>query len=128
LTDLWTPAAWPAESSTRTTNVNPPAVVGVPDSFPPVENARPLGRDPEPTDQWYGGVPPAAPIVTGVYPTPTSPACKEKLVIINFVGAVDGEDEGDELGVVLGGDSVLPPVELLGDVADDGLVWVDGLA
>ena len=47
--------------------------------------------------------------------------------MISLAGAV-GEAEGDELGVVLGGDSVLPPVELLGDAADDGLVWVDGLA
>ena len=48
--------------------------------------------------------------------------------MISFVGAVDGEDDGDELGVVLGGDSVLPPVELLGEDSDEGLVWVDGLA
>lgn len=48
--------------------------------------------------------------------------------MISLAGAADGEDEGDELGVVLGGDSVLPPVELLGDAADEGLVWVDGLA
>ena len=48
--------------------------------------------------------------------------------MINFVGAADGEADGDELGVVLGGDSVVPPVELLGDAADEGLVWVDGLA
>src|SRR5438067_8804244 len=110
------------------TKLNPPAAVGVPDSFPPVENVSPPGKVPLPTDHLYGGVPPEAPTVTGAYAMPASPTCKEKLVMISLAGAVEGEDEGEALGVVPGGDSVLPPVELLGDAADEGLVWVDGLA
>jgi hypothetical protein len=50
LIDRVTPAAWPPASSTRTTNENPPAVPGVPETVPPDDMARPVGRAPLPID------------------------------------------------------------------------------
>jgi hypothetical protein len=65
LIDRVTPAAWPPASSTRTTNKNPPAVPGVPETVPPGDMERPVGSAPPPIDQRYGGVPPDAPTATG---------------------------------------------------------------
>lgn len=45
--DLDTPAAPPAESSTRITNENVPGAVGLPVVLPPFERARPDGSAPE---------------------------------------------------------------------------------
>jgi hypothetical protein len=52
LIDLWTPAAPPAESSTLTTKVKPPAALGVPETVPPDDRLSPVGIVPPPTDQW----------------------------------------------------------------------------
>jgi hypothetical protein len=62
--DLATPAAAPAESSTRITNEKVPAAVGLPVVLPPADNARPGGSAPELIDHLYGFTPPAAPDVT----------------------------------------------------------------
>ena len=62
---LGTPAAAPAESSTRTTNEKLPAAVGLPVVLPPDDNARPGGRAPPSSDHLYGGTPPFAPRATG---------------------------------------------------------------
>ena len=70
--DLVTPAAFPAESSTLTVNEKLPLVVGLPDTVFP-DTPSPGGSPPPLIDQWYGGVPPDAPRVTGAYPTETSP-------------------------------------------------------
>lgn len=48
--DEGTPAAAPAESSTRTTNENVPGVVGLPVALPFDDNVIPLGSTPEETD------------------------------------------------------------------------------
>ena len=48
--DLDTPAAAPAESSTRTTNEKVPTVVGLPVALPPEDNANPGGRAPDEID------------------------------------------------------------------------------
>jgi hypothetical protein len=62
--DLDTPAALPAESSTRITNEKVPAVVGLPVVLPPDDSARPGGSAPELIDHLYGLTPPEAPAVT----------------------------------------------------------------
>jgi hypothetical protein len=48
--DLDTPAAAPAESSTRTTNEKVPTVVGLPVVLPPEDSANPGGRAPDEID------------------------------------------------------------------------------
>jgi hypothetical protein len=48
--DLDTPAAAPAESSTRTANEKVPTVVGLPVVLPPEDNANPGGRAPDEID------------------------------------------------------------------------------
>ena len=55
---LGTPAAAPAESSTRTTNVKLPVVVGLPEAVPADVRARPGGSAPVAIDHVYGGTPP----------------------------------------------------------------------
>ena len=64
LIDVGTPAAAPAESSTRITNGKVPTAVGLPVVLPLDDTARPGGRDPELIDHLYGFTPPAATSVT----------------------------------------------------------------
>jgi hypothetical protein len=52
--------AGPEESVTLTVKWNVPVLAGLPEMVPAADNARPAGRLPDATDQWYGGVPPAA--------------------------------------------------------------------
>lgn len=65
-TDLDTPAAAAAESSTRITNENVPGAVGLPVVLPPDDRARPGGSAPELIVHLYGFTPPAAPEMTVV--------------------------------------------------------------
>jgi hypothetical protein len=62
--DVGTPAAAPAESSTRTTNENVPATVGLPVAMPFDDSVTPAGSAPDETDHLYGFTPPAAVTVT----------------------------------------------------------------
>jgi hypothetical protein len=62
--DVGTPAAAPAESSTRTTNENVPTAVGVPVALPFEDNTTPAGSAPDEIDHLYGLTPPAATTVT----------------------------------------------------------------
>jgi len=62
--DVGTPAAAPAESSTRTTNENVPAAVGLPVALPFVDKLTPAGSAPDEIDHLYGFTPPAATIAT----------------------------------------------------------------
>jgi hypothetical protein len=63
-TDVGTPAAAPAASSTRTTNENVPGVVGLPVAVPFEDKTTPPGRAPDEIDHLYGFTPPAATRVT----------------------------------------------------------------
>jgi hypothetical protein len=62
--DLATPAALPAESSSRTTNEKVPTAVGVPVVLPADDKTNPGGSAPELIDHVYGFTPPAPPKVT----------------------------------------------------------------
>jgi len=62
--DLGTPAAAPAESSTRTTNEKVPEAVGLPVALPFEDKATPAGSEPDETDHLYGFTPPAPTRVT----------------------------------------------------------------
>ena len=62
--DVGTPAAAPAESSTRTTNEKVPAAVGLPIALPFDDNVTPAGSAPDEIDHLYGLTPPAATRVT----------------------------------------------------------------
>jgi len=53
-------AVWAVASVTWTVKGKEPAEVGVPEMLPEELSARPLGREPLPSDQLYGVVPPAA--------------------------------------------------------------------
>ena len=61
---MGTPAAAPAASSTRTTNLNVPAAVGLPVALPFEDNVTPAGSAPDEIDHLYGFTPPAATIAT----------------------------------------------------------------
>lgn len=74
------------ESVTLIVNVNEPAVVGLPESVPPVERLNPAGNMPEPRLQLYGVVPPLAASVVE-YATLTCPAVSVEVVIFTGVTA-----------------------------------------
>ena len=117
-TDLATPAAPLAASSTRTTNEYVPAEVGLPVILPSDDKANPLGRAPELIVHLYGLTPPAAPSTTVAYASPTSPMWNGTLVMINLAGLGEAAG-GDASGV---GDSAgVGAVLGVGEVASDGL-------
>ena len=62
--EVGTPAAPPAESSTRTTNEKVPGAVGLPVALPVDDKLTPDGRAPDEIDHLYGLTPPAATRVT----------------------------------------------------------------
>jgi hypothetical protein len=64
LIEVGTPAAPPAESSTRTTNENVPAADGLPVALPFEDKMIPPGSAPDEIDHLYGLTPPAATRVT----------------------------------------------------------------
>ena len=53
-------AALFVESVTRTVKLKVPAMVGTPESVPPIESDSPLGSAPALIDHEYGGTPPVA--------------------------------------------------------------------
>jgi len=96
------------ESATCTVKVDEPAVVGVPESVPPLLRLRPAGKLPEATLQEYGVKPPVA-ARDAEYPVPAVPLGSEavvietgrtsaKTVIVNDWTALNlGEDESSTL-------------------------------
>ena len=78
-------AAAELESVTVATNAAIPAVVGVPDTTPADDRARPGGSAPRLSDQEYGEAPPVATMVCE-YCTPTTPeGSGEELATLNGV-------------------------------------------
>src|SRR6266705_119821 len=74
-----------ALSATIAENAKVPEVVGVPLIVPSLDNAMPLGSDPDSTDQEYGAVPPVAANICGAYAVSTAPFGSEAVVIDNAV-------------------------------------------
>src|ERR1051325_2926387 len=93
----------PRASVTSAVNEKVPARVGVPDTVPPVERARPSGSAPALSDQLYGDLPPVAPKVMSAYVMRTSPAWKAGGLATRaaYVGDALGDDRA-VVGVLLG--------------------------
>jgi hypothetical protein len=87
-------AVTPAESATSSVTFEFPAADGVPVIWPvPAFRFRPAGREPELTDQLYGGVPPLAER-DAVYADPALPAGRDAVVIASG-GVIATENDFD---------------------------------
>jgi hypothetical protein len=91
------------ESATCTVKVDDPAVVGVPESVPPLLRLRPAGKVPAETLQEYGVKPPVAASVVE-YAVPVVPPGSDEVVMESGCTEVEMVTVNDLVAVSLGDD------------------------